>query len=228
MSKFISIVFLFTFVCLHLCIAQNERSYAREGNSEYKNSKFPEAELKYRKSLEKNQQYDLSKFNLGNALYKQGKYDEAIQQYSDQNSVMNDKEALSKRYYNIGNSLFKNEKYEESIEAYKKALRNDPDDEDARYNLSYAMTKLAQQQQQQQDNKDKDKKEQQQQQKQQQQQNEENKKEEQKQQEAQQKQQKISKEDAERILQALKNEEKELQDKMKLKEGKITRPEKDW
>lgn len=208
--------------------AQNERKLGREGNKEYKNDRFPEAELKYRKSLEKNQSFDIAKYNLGNALYKQGKYNEALQQFSESQSMIKDKKALSNRYYNMGNSLLKENKYTESIEAYKKALRNNPEDEDARYNLSYAMSKMTQQQKQQQENKNQNKDQQENKQQQQNKDNQEKQENKQQKQQQQQNQHKISKEDAERILQALKNEEKELQEKMKRKEGKNYRPDKDW
>ena len=231
------------FFCMQSVMAQNERSLIRKGNSDYKNGKYSDAELNYRKSVEKNSKSVVGSYNLGDALYKQKKYEEAADQFKNNAAQPGvDKKQQTNANFNLGNSLLKAEKYEESIEAYKKALKNNPKDDDARYNLAYAQSKLMQQQQQQQqdkkdnkDNKDNQKKDQQKQQekkqqdKKDQQQKEDqakNQKEEQKQQAA--KPHKISKEDAERMLQALKNDEKNLQKKLAKKEGSRVRVEKDW
>ncbi len=221
--------------------AQNERSLIREGNKEYKQKKYSDAELNYRKGMEKNDHSYEANYNLGNALYRQDKLEEAAKYYSGSAALKNDKEAQQNAYYNLGNSLLKSDKFQESVDAYKNALKLNPKDEQSRYNLSYALSKLRQQQQQQQQNKDdknkdnkdnKDKNKQQQQQKDQQQK--ENKDQQQKQQadnkqQQQQQKPKISKEDAERMLQALKNDEKNLQKKLAKKfDASSGNPEKDW
>jgi Ca-activated chloride channel family protein len=234
-------------LCFIQVFAQSERKEIRKGNEEYKAGKYPEAELSYRKALEKNNKSTVGTYNLGDALYRQKKYEEAADQYKNNAEIPgNGKEQKSNSNFNLGNALLKAEKYEESIEAYKKALKSNPKDEDARYNLAYAQSKLLQQQQQQQqdknnkdnkDNKDQKKNQQQQQQQdkkeqdkkdqqQQQQDQAENKKNEEKRQEG--KPPKISKEDAERMLEALKNDEKNLQKKMAKKEGVRGKVDKDW
>ena len=158
-------------------------------------------------------------------MYKQGKIEEAEKQFqsiaSDKN--MND-EQKAMLYHNYGNSLLKDQKYEESINAYKNSLKLNPKDNDTRYNLAYAKARLQQQQQQQQQNKDqqkddknKDKKDQQQQQKQDQQQEKKDQEKQEmnkKEQNQAQKKKDISKEDAEKILQALNNDEKNTQKKL--------------
>ena len=223
-------------------MAQNEKSLVRKGNRDYKKGDFSEAELQYRKSIEKNNKTQEGKFNLGDALYKQGKYDEAAGTFQNLSKEKPDKDLKAKSFYNQGNALLKAEKYQESANAYKESLKINPNDEDARYNYVYALSKLRQQQQQQQqqdknkkDNKDKNKDQQKNQDKKDDKKNDKNQQQNQNQQQKDQKDQKeqaqqpkISKEDAERMLQAVNNDEKELQKKMAKKEGARVRIEKQW
>lgn len=211
--------------------AQEEKKFIREGNKLYENKKYAEAEKSYQQSLKKNNNSYKGNFNLGDAYYQQGKYEEAAQQFQLLTHKGTSKDTLSKAYHNLGNALLKTRKYEESINAYKNALKNNPNDEDSRYNLAYAQRMLRQQQQQQnkdnKDNKDqkndKDKKDDQD------KKNKQNKEQEQKDKQEQQKNQ-ISKEDAQRMLDALQNDEKNIQDKVK--KGKVkgvkVEIEKDW
>lgn len=210
--------------------AQNDKPLVRKGNKLYEGKKYADAETQYRKGLEKNKDSYEGAFNLGGALYKQDKFDEATGYYHNIIQKGGDDKTLANAYYNLGNALLKSEKYEESVNAYKNALKKNPESEDTRYNMSYALQKLRQQQQQQQQNKDDKKKEKKEDKKQDQKQDE--KKEEQKKQEQQQPQQKqeqkLSKEEAERILQALKNDEKKLQKNLQKKEGVRANIEKQW
>lgn len=215
--------------------AQNERSLIRDGNKQYQQKKFSDAELNYRKGMEKNDHSYEANYNLGNALYRQDKLEEAAKYYSGSTALKKDKDAQQNAYYNLGNSLLKAEKYQESVEAYKNALKINPKDDQSRYNLSYALSKLRQQQQQNKNDKNKDNKDNKQDQNKQQQ--DQNKKQQDQKQQADNKQQqgqqqskpKISKEDAERMLQALKNDEKNLQKKLaKRFDASTGNPEKDW
>lgn len=225
MKKLIAVLFLL-FISSHLK-AQPDKPLVRKGNSMYDKQKFADAETQYRKGLEKNRDSYEGAFNLGDALYKQQKYDEATGYFQNLTQKSKTKEEESNAWYNLGNSYLKGEKYKESVEAYKNALKKNPADEDARYNLSYALNKMRMQEQEQKqnkDNKDQKKEEKKEQQKQEQQ-----KQEQQEQQKQQQpKEQKISKEDAERILQALKNDEKDLQKKLSKKEAVRGKAEKQW
>ena len=208
------------------------------GNEEYEKQRYRNAESAYRVSLKKDAKQYTGNYNLGNALYRQNKYEEAGQQYLNAAANNNDPEKQAKAMYNMGNALLKAEKYKESIEAYKRALRLNPNDEDARYNLSYALQKLKQQQQQQQQQQkdqkqDQQKQQQQKEQKQDQQQQKDQKQDQQQQQQQQQKEQqkqpKLSKEEAERMLRALKNDEKDLQkEKAKKFPASNINPEKNW
>ena len=165
-------------------IAQNvdsktERRMLRTGNEDYEKEKYTEAEVNYRRALDADPSSKMAAYNIGNALFRQGKYDEAARQYGD----LTDKERpddgkveSAGNWYNLGNSLYMQGKYAESIEAYKTSLRRNPDDHEARYNLRMAQLKLQQQQQQQQnqDNQQQNQNNQQQQQNQQNQNNQQN------------------------------------------------------
>lgn len=204
---------------------QQPAGYIRKGNSEYNDARFKDAEINYRKALDKEPRSVKATYNLGDALYKQGDYEKAASSFSavsTQKSLNNKSKAAT--YHNLGNSLLQAKKYGESIEAYKNALRLNPKDEETRYNLAYAMTKL-QQQQNNKNNQDQNKDQKQKEQQQKQQQN----PEEQKQQQQPQNKQ-MKKQDAERMLQALNNNEKKTLDKVKKNKTKAVqvRVEKDW
>lgn len=264
-------------------MAQQERKFIREGNDLFEKQDFEKAEVEYRKAADKKNESFEAAFNMADALYKQKKYDEALQQFSALAKQETDKQRLGEIYHNIGNTLLALQKNEESIEAYKESLRNRPDSEATKYNLEFARHKQQQEQQdkdQNKDNKDQDKKDQDQkdqnkdnkdqkdqdkkdqdkkdqdkkdqdqkeqnkdnkdnkdQNKDQKDQNkdqqDQNKDQNNKDQQGQQQQQgKISKEDAERLLEALQNDEKQVQEKVQKQKAqeqkaKKMKIEKDW
>jgi len=203
---------------------QTEKKYLRKGNSKYFDGNYSESEVLYRKAIEENRSSAAGNFNLGDALYRQNKFDEAAKQFLSSAEMSAERIKKADSFYNLGNALLKNNKIEESIEAYKNSLRLNPSNLEAKYNLAYAqdlLKKMQQQQQQQQQNeqnqgkkqdqKDESGKQQQQQNKDEERQNQEQ----QQQQQMQQQKQGLSKEDAERILSALENDEKKVQEKVK-------------
>lgn len=214
--------------------AQQERKYIRKGNKEFEKGNFDDSEVFYRKAIDKKDDSYNASFNIGDALYKQEKYDDAINQFSDLTNQELTKEDKAKIYHNLGNALLNNKKIKESIEAYKHALRNNPSDMETKYNLAYAQKLLAQQQKQDQNqdqnkdkNKDKNKDQNQnknddQQDKDQQQQDQKDQQQDKNQQQKQQ-QPDISKQNAERILQALANDEKKTQQKVKEQKAKAAK-----
>jgi len=214
--KKLLIIFLLLPVFLY---SQTYRDHIRKGNDLYKAGKYNDAEVEYRKAQALKQNADKAEYNLGNSLYKQNKYDEAADKYTDLSGKGLDKKVLSKAMHNLGNSYLEKKEYEKSIDAYKKALINNPNDLDTKYNLEYARRMMAVQQQQQQQKQNKQNQDKNQDQKQQQQQqNKDDKNKDKKDQKQQQpKDQKISKQDAERILNALKDEEKKVQKDLKKK-----------
>jgi tetratricopeptide (TPR) repeat protein len=115
--------------------AQKENKYIRKGNKLYTEENYKDAEVDYMKALEANPGSNKGQFNLGDALYKQESYEDAAKIFNNQAELLSDKSERSEAYYNLGNSLLKAQKYPESIEAYKKALRNNPKNMDAKYNM---------------------------------------------------------------------------------------------
>jgi len=219
-------IFLADFVALN---AQADKKFIRQGNKEYEKSKYPESEISYRKAIDKNKQSPEAVFNIGDALYKQNKFEEAGKQFVENTNQNYDKNKKSAGLYNLGNSLLKANKLPESIDAYKNSLKLHPDNPEAKYNLSYAQDLLKQQQEQQnkqqQDkdkkdqNKDKNKQDQKKDQKDQnndQQKDQKNNPDQNKEQQQKSEQQEISKDDAQRLLNALANDEKNVQEKVKL------------
>jgi Ca-activated chloride channel family protein len=203
---------------------QGEKKFIRQGNGQYNDNKFSESEISYRKAIDKNKMSKDAGFNLGDALYKQNKYDEAGKQFLETSASMTDNKKKSASLYNLGNSLLNNKKVQESIEAYKNSLKINPGNKEAKYNLAYAQDLLKQQQQQQQDqkdknkedNKDKNKENQNKDQNKDQNKNQENKQDQNQKNRQEQQQQGISKEDAQRLLNAIANDEKNVQEKVKL------------
>ena len=211
------------------CIAygQSEKKYIRDGNGKYKDGKYAESEVSYRKAIDKNKMSSDAGFNLGDALYKQKKFEDAGKQFLDNSNVLTDNRKKSNSLYNLGNSLLNNNKVEESIAAYKNSLKLEPHNPEAKYNLAFAQDLLKQQQQQQNQqqkdqNKNNKKDDQKKDQNQNQDKNQNDKKDQnqnqdkQQQQQQQQHQQGISREDAQRLLDAIANDEKNVQEKVKL------------
>ena len=202
--------------------AQSDKKYIREGNREYEKEKFSDSEISYRKAIDKNKQSPDAVFNVGDALYKQNKFEDAGKQFIENTNLNEDKVKKSAGLYNLGNSYLKANKVKESIEAYKNALKLRPDSKEAKYNLAYAQDLLKQQEQQQKDkekqdqDKDKNKDQDKDQKKDQDDKKKDQPKDQDNKQDQQQQQQGISKEDAQRLLNALANDEKKVQEKVKL------------
>lgn len=199
---------------------QTERKYIRSGNKLYDEKKYTDAELSYRKALDKKANSFESSFNIGNSLYKEGKFLEAANQFSNLTDATNDKDKLAKVYHNLGNSYVKSQKLQEGIDSYKKSLIQNPSDKDTKFNLAYVQRLLKQQQEQKekdkQDKKEdpKDKKKEDKDNKDQQKKQDQQKQKDQQKQDQQKQEKKISPEDAQRMLDAVQNDEKKLQKKL--------------
>lgn len=116
------VLFVFILLLPFIANAQSKKNYLRNGNDLYQDSLFNEAEMKYRKSLEKDQDYFAASYNLADAIYKQERYEESSALFEALKDNVKDKNHLSKVYHNLGNSLLKQQKLEESIAAYKLSL----------------------------------------------------------------------------------------------------------
>ncbi|MBR1809767.1 MAG: tetratricopeptide repeat protein [Paludibacteraceae bacterium] len=220
---------ILTFFIALPAFSQKEAGDVRRGNRQYNKENYTEAEVNYRRGLDKNDKAFEAHFNLGDALFKQEKYPEAIDEYkaAENNLKKSDKKRQAAVDHNIGNAQFAQQQYGEAVESYKRSLRNNPADNDTRYNLVKAMQMLQQQQQQQQNQQQNQ--DQNQQQQQQQQQEQEQEQEQQQNQQQQQQQDQMDKETAEQLLQALEQDEQETQEKAKRQQAQGgKRVEKNW
>ncbi|MBI3005938.1 MAG: VWA domain-containing protein [Ignavibacteriales bacterium] len=222
--------------------AQTVRSHVNDGNKSFGKRNYTDAEVAYKKALEKDPKSREAQFNLGDAYYKQERFDEAGRQFNTSAIAMGSDVDRAQTYYNLGNSLFRASKIKESIEAYKQSLRLNPNDDDARYNLELARKRSQDQQQQQnqQKNQEKNQDKQEKQEQSQQQNQQQNQQEQQQQNQSQeakqdktqqqqaQKMNQMPKQQAERILEALRNNEKEVQKNLRKREGVRVKVEKDW
>ena len=191
--------------------AQSDRDYVRRGNKQFRLGSHADAEVDYRKALEKNNRNPQAIYNLGNALMAQKKDSAAIEQFQLAAKTETNPLRRAMAYHNIGVICQGNRMYGEAIEAYKEALRNNPNDDETRYNLELCKRQRKNQQDKQ------DQKQQQQKQDKQDQQKQQQEKEKQKQEQQQQQEQKpqMSKENAEQLLNAAMQEEKNTQERIK-------------
>lgn len=211
--------------------AQREAPDIRHGNRDYKKENYSEAEVDYRRGLEKNSKSYEAHYNLGDALFRQNKYPEATEEFTKAAQYIDPKKDKSKAaatYHNLGNSYFAQQQYDKAIAAYQQSLRANPKDDDTRYNLVKAMQLLEQQQQQQDQQQNQQQQQQQKQEQQQQEQQQQEQQQQEQQQQQQQQEQQMDKETAEQILQALEQDEQETQEKLQRQQGSKRRVEKEW
>ncbi|MBR5135964.1 MAG: tetratricopeptide repeat protein [Rikenellaceae bacterium] len=115
-----------------------ERSRVRRGNRLYERLDYDRAEERYREAQQLSDTCFEATFNLGDALYKQQRFDEAEKVFTvlAADSTRNDLDRAHS-YYNLGNSLFQQKKYQEALAAYKRSLRLNPADLETKYNYAY-------------------------------------------------------------------------------------------
>ena len=234
------LLFIATLMCVGASAQKSYREHLRSGNKLYADSLYDKAEVEYRKAVEIDPNGSEALYNLGNALLRQEKAQEAMDQFTMAAKRATDKKNLAEVHHNMGVICQASKDYANAVEYYKQALRENPTDHETRYNLAVAMKQLQNQQQQQQneqqnENKEQEKQEQQQQEQQQnqQQQQEEEQQQEQQQQEqerqAQENEDEMSKENAEQLLESAMQDEKEVQEKVKkMMQIRGKKLDKDW
>ena len=216
-----------------------------QGNEAFVEKKYADAEAEYRISESKNQKKAIASYNLGNAIYRQNQPNEAKYHYAKALSNAKNKADKHHIYHNLGNILMKAKDYSGAVEAYKNALRNNPSDDETRYNYALAKKFLKDNPPKKNDDKSKDKKNQKEDQKKNKDQQDNKDKDKNKDQKDQNKDQKdkdqngnkpqpqpggVSKQRLQNLLDAVNNEEKKVQDKVN-KQKVRTNPkkaEKDW
>lgn len=209
-----AIIFLLIFS--NVSFAQNAKKDIIKGNDAYRKRQYAAAAGSYEKALKKAPN-TTAFYNLGNALYKTNKLDDALKAYDNTVLVAAKNDMKEKAYYNGGVVLQKQNKLPECIKAYKNALKLDPKDEEARQNLERALMQLKQQQKQQDQNNKQNKN------------NNQNKNNQNKNDQPKPQPSKISKQDADEKLKSLLEHEKDLQDKLhKVRAASPDKPKKDW
>ena len=134
-----------------------------DGNQLAKESVFDTAEMSYRKALSKAPEKPEALYNLGNTHYKEKNFDEAKQRYFQTQKFSENKSSKHHAFHNMGNVFMQQKDYAKAVESYKNGLRNNPEDEQTRYNYALAkelLEKEQQEQEQNQDQKDQDDKDQ--------------------------------------------------------------------
>ena len=131
--------------------------YVHEANELINDDNFVSAEMEYRKAISEHPSTVAGVYNLGNSYYEKGNYDEALYRVQQAAKNATSKEEKHKAFHNIGNILMHNKQCQEAVEAYKNALRNDPADDETRYNLALAKACAEQQKDQNKDDQNKDK-----------------------------------------------------------------------
>ena len=225
--------------------AQEKDKFLPKGNEEFAEKKYADAESNYRISQSKFKKKAISSYNLGTTIYKQNQHSESKYQFAKAIQDAKAKPEKHKSYHNLGNVLMKEKEYQGAVEAYKNALRNNPNDEETRYNYALAKKMLKDnpppekpkenKKDEQKENKDKEKdkdkeknKDENKDKKDEDKKGDNDKKEEQE--KPQPKPSGANKQRIENLLDAVNNEEKKVQDKVKAQQvqGKPQKPEKDW
>ena len=209
--KAILITLVLVFSGVNTLWAQGDRLLVRQGNRLYRKQQFAKSEVEYRKAIARNAENSQAIYNLGCALMQQQKDSAAIVQYECAGKLEINKIRKAKVYHNIGVICQTHQMYGEAVKAYEEALRNNPNDNETRYNL--ALCKRQNKQQNKggggKDNKKKNDKDQQKQ---------------------QQSQEQMSKENAEQLLNAAVQEEKATQQRLKkaMQKQGTRRLQKNW
>ena len=149
MTYKIYIFIILTLGSFFFASAQSERKITRKGNTHYETGNFIDAEINYKKALAKNADLLEAQFNLGDALVKQERFDEALEAFEKVSASTENQNLKANALHNKGNVLLSQQDLEGAIESYKDALRINPKDQETRYNYAYVKKLLEQQQQQQ-------------------------------------------------------------------------------
>lgn len=143
-------IILLLLTAISVSAQKAERDYIRKGNRAYKDSTYVNAEVNYRKAIDVNPKSAISMYNLGNTLMQQNKLQEAMEQFVAATKMEKDKGNLAQIYHNMGVIFHSGKDYAKAVEAYKESLRNNPKDNETRYNLALAQKMLKDQEQNQQ------------------------------------------------------------------------------
>ena len=140
MNKILTYLFLLTSTWV---LAQDETNNLYEGNKAYNDKKFTKSEAKFRASTNTNKSSKATSFyNLGNSIYKSNQPNESKYSFFQATELAKTKEEKHKAFHNLGNAFMKDKDYANAVDSYKNALRNNPTDEETRYNYALAKKML--------------------------------------------------------------------------------------
>ena len=216
----------------------DDRRAGRRGNGHYQAERYEEAATAYREGLASMSNREPGRVpaglmnNLGASLYRKGDFEGALSAFAGSSSMADTPADEARGAYNAGNAAFRKEALEDALAQYRRALLRNPDDQDARFNYEFVKRKLEDQQQneQQQDQQQQDQEQQQQQDQEQEQQpqEQEQQQQEQEQQSELKSPEELSRQEAERLLEAMENDEEQLLKQMQKMKARPRRVEKDW
>ncbi|OEI79172.1 aerotolerance regulator BatC [Formosa algae] len=160
-----SLVLIYITLCTFSSFAQDDNealieakrqanNFVFEGNEKIQGEDYVAAEMEYRKAISEEQANIFGIYNLGTSYYKKGNFEESLYRLQEAATKATDRAEKHKAFHNIGNILMQNKKCKEAVEAYKNALRNDPSDEETRYNFGLAKECAKEQEDQNQNNED--------------------------------------------------------------------------
>lgn len=123
-------------------LAQEVDKNLPKANDEFESKRYADAEANYRISLSRTHKNPIASYNLGNAIYRQNQASEAKYSYLKAIESANSREEKHQAFHNLGNVFMKEKNYSQAVEAFKNALRNNPKDEETRYNFALAKKML--------------------------------------------------------------------------------------
>ena len=137
--KYILFFLLLTLVTQSVSAQRDVRTNIRQGNRAYNQQRYLDAIISYEQALNENATQAEAIFNLGNAFYRQGEWERAVEQYRNFLALeQTNPLAVSAAWHNMGNALLSDYRVNDAIIAYKNALRLNPQDDETRYNLAVA------------------------------------------------------------------------------------------
>lgn len=193
--------------------SQTDRDYVRRGNRYMRDSIYDKAQVEYQKAIERDNTNPISHYNLGNALLYQNKAEDAMKEYETAARLEKDKGRLAQIYHNMGVVLQAAKQFDKAVACYRNSLRNDPTNNETRYNYALSLFQLKKNQNNQ-DNQDQQKNEQGKDEKEEQQQQQEQKQDKKEEQQQQPQPEQMSRENAEQMLNAAMQDEKATQEKI--------------
>ena len=160
MSRIFLIIILFPLIILgqESLIIKKADNYIFNGNQAFDISNNVEAEKNYRRATATGYKKDIAQYNMGTTLQQDNYIEEALSVYADAVEITKERPNTHRNFHNIGNAMMQLKDYKRAVEAYKNALRNNPNDDETRYNYALAKKMLEDEENKDEENKDQENK----------------------------------------------------------------------